>query len=121
MSVLSPQGIKGSRGPPGIPGRCPTWCGTSDSNQCEIGARSVLQQALVDGNVSMAALRAVVDEGNKTARGIENGTVKIENLSVERANSVYAYLMFENSICDANALRIAPPDSECIIGTHDQE
>lgn len=90
--------------------RCPTWCGTS-SNQCEIGARSVLQQALVDGNVSIAALRAVVDEGNKTAEEIEKGTLSIDSLSVERANSVYTYLLFKNGVCDT-AMLISGPDSE---------
>lgn len=99
--------MKGSRGPSGIPGTCPTWCG---SNQCEIGARSVLQEAIVDGKVSIAALSAVVDEGNKTAEEIENGMLSIESLSVERANSLYTYLIFKNGICDTALLN--GPDSE---------
>ena len=96
------KGDKGSQGYRGFPGTCPTLC----TGSCVPGARGILELAEVNGRsiLSIDALRAVVMQGNKTARGIESGRKSVRHLSEKEANEVYVYLLFKNSVCDVSLL-----------------
>lgn len=50
------------------------------------------------GIISIASLRAAVDEGNKTAMMIESGQLTVSDLGMTRANKLYVYLLFRNSV-----------------------
>ncbi len=70
------------------------------------GARGILELAEVDGRgvLNMERLRAVVTQGNKTARVIEAGLKSVAELTEREANEVYVYLLFKNSVCDISLL-----------------
>ena len=104
------KGDKGSQGSTGQPGTCPILC----TGSCVSGARGILELAEVDGRgvLSINQLRAVVTQGNQTARSIEAGLKSVKDLTERQANEVYVYLLFKNSVCDLSLL--GGPDSESL-------
>lgn len=98
------------QGPTGLPGKCPTFC----SDACVFGARGILEQARINekGVLTINSLKEAVWEGNRTAQSIESGVVSVEDLNERKANELYVYLLFKNSVCDASLLGGGPPDSK---------